>query len=541
MYRVLIAEDEILVRLGIKNLIDWEGLGLHIIADVDNGQDALRIFEEENPEIVITDIKMPIMDGMELIRRIRTLNKDTKIVILSCLEDFELARSAITYGVSEYISKVSMSSEDIEKVVIKLLDEIKEGDVRLSSKDTDTSTDKVLKNQKSVEKKLKSIILSNEPSNEDIELRLKELNSCLGKEALSIIIFEVGNYDIFADKVNFNILLDMLKSKFSPFFNGEIITDDSKKIITIVNLHDVKNDGSNCDRVREFVEDIQNLLNGYFGISAAVGISSRRDGFQNLKLLFSEASEALRMKFCCGNNSIFTWKEDIRALYNTNILEKLEQKQSLLLNEEFIQSHRISFYKSKLNNLIKKALDSDVAFLKMFFQVMYWHSVELTHSGMDISELLLDKQNRLIECETLDEFFEVFEEYIKNLNDLKTKNKYTCKEIIDAVTYMEGNCHKSLTLQEVADYTGISPNYLSSLFKKQLNEGFVEHLTKLRIQKAKELLFETNLKLYEIAIETGFSDEAYFSRIFKKYTGKSPIYFRRQYMINFSEADNETI
>ncbi len=540
MYRVLIAEDEILVRLGIKNSIDWDGLGLHIIADVDNGQEALQIFEKENPEIVITDIKMPVMDGMELIKRIRAVNRDTKIVILSCVEDFEMARNAITYGVSEYISKVSMSSEDIEKVAVKLLEEVRKSDISLNKAD-EGSFNKEQENQRSVEKELRSIILSNELYQKDIKARLEELNSCLNDKGLGIVIFEAGNYDTFVDKMHFNISTDMIKSKFTPFFDGEIITDDSKRLIAVVNFLDVKNEENGYERIIEFADDIKSLLNDYFGISVSVGISSRKDGFHNLKSLYSEAGEALKMKFCFGQNRTFIWKEDIKAQYKINVLKKLNERRSMLLNEEFIQPQRISLYGEKLQKLIEKALDSDVAFLKMFFQVMYWHSIELAYSGMDISDLLLEEQNKLIECESLDEFFEIFEEYLKNLREFKIKNNFTRKEIIDATTYMKKNCHKNLTLQEVSEHIGISPNYLSSLFKKQLKEGFVEYLTKLRIQKAKDLLFETNLKLYEIAIETGFSDEAYFSRTFKKYTGKSPIYFRRQYMLNISEADDERL
>lgn len=119
MYRVLIAEDEVFVRLGIKMSVEWEKMGMQVIADAANGQQAWDIYEKEHPDIILTDIKMPVMDGMALIRRIRERDKETRIVILSCLEEFQLVREAISMGVSDYILKLTMTPEDMEKILQK--------------------------------------------------------------------------------------------------------------------------------------------------------------------------------------------------------------------------------------------------------------------------------------------------------------------------------------------------------------------------------------------------------------------------------------
>ena len=112
MYRVLIAEDEVFVRLGLKMSVEWEKMDMRVIADAANGQQAWDIYEKEHPDIILTDIRMPVMDGMELIRRIRERDRETRIVILSCLEEFQLVREAISMGVSDYILKLTMTPED---------------------------------------------------------------------------------------------------------------------------------------------------------------------------------------------------------------------------------------------------------------------------------------------------------------------------------------------------------------------------------------------------------------------------------------------
>ena len=119
-YKVLIVEDEVLVRGGLKSVIGWEKLGMEIIGDAANGKQALEIYEADKPDIILTDIKMPVMDGLELIARIREKDEKTKIVILTCYEEFEYLQEAMRMGVSDYISKLRMKPAEIEAAMEKL-------------------------------------------------------------------------------------------------------------------------------------------------------------------------------------------------------------------------------------------------------------------------------------------------------------------------------------------------------------------------------------------------------------------------------------
>ena len=124
MYRVLIVEDELFVRLGIKMSVEWEKLDMEVIADVSNGEQAWEVYVREEPDIILTDLKMPIMDGMELIRRVREKSDRTRIIILSCLEEFALVRESISMDVTDYILKLTMTREDMEKVLDKARTEL---------------------------------------------------------------------------------------------------------------------------------------------------------------------------------------------------------------------------------------------------------------------------------------------------------------------------------------------------------------------------------------------------------------------------------
>jgi len=186
MYRVLIAEDEVFVRLGLKMSVEWEKMDMRVIADAANGQQAWDIYEKEHPDIILTDIRMPVMDGMELIRRIRERDRETRIVILSCLEEFQLVREAISMGVSDYILKLTMTPEDMEKILQKVRTELES--IRGSRKE---------QGEVSPEEK-KRVLLDffyyDSYDMESVKRRLERLALPFGQKNLLMAILEVDNY-----------------------------------------------------------------------------------------------------------------------------------------------------------------------------------------------------------------------------------------------------------------------------------------------------------------------------------------------------------
>ena len=124
MYKAMIVEDEMLVRIGIRNVIKWETLGIQLTEDAENGARALEIYRSEHPDIILTDLRMPEMDGMSLIRYIRKQDKRCRFLILTCVEDFEQAQEAIAYSVSGYLLKLTMDFDEVEKMLQKAVEEL---------------------------------------------------------------------------------------------------------------------------------------------------------------------------------------------------------------------------------------------------------------------------------------------------------------------------------------------------------------------------------------------------------------------------------
>ncbi|MFR9235919.1 MAG: response regulator [Eisenbergiella massiliensis] len=124
MYKAMIVEDEMLVRIGIRNVIKWDALGITLTEDAENGAQALELYRSERPDIILTDLRMPEMDGMSLIRNIRRQDKRCRFLILTCVEDFEQAQEAIAYSVSGYLLKLTMDFKEVEKMLQKAVDEL---------------------------------------------------------------------------------------------------------------------------------------------------------------------------------------------------------------------------------------------------------------------------------------------------------------------------------------------------------------------------------------------------------------------------------
>lgn len=190
MYKVMIVEDEMLVRIGLKNSVEWSKFGLEVTADFPDGLAAWDYYEREKPDVVITDISMPRMDGMELITNIRNLDKHTRIVVLSCLEEFELARKALTLDVSSYILKLTMTEEEIEQVLTSVREELDQKQSQVQGRVSSTSPDiELIK-----EKMFKDFMFYHIFSTEEFSRFVTESGLRLSPVRLVVCVMEVDRY-----------------------------------------------------------------------------------------------------------------------------------------------------------------------------------------------------------------------------------------------------------------------------------------------------------------------------------------------------------
>ena len=437
MYKVLIAEDEMLVRIGIKNSIDWTGMGMKVVADVPNGKAALEFYRKEKPDIILTDIKMPEMDGIRLISKIRETDDKTKIVILTCYEEFDLIHNALKLGVSDYILKLKMSTDEMEQVLRKILSQLRETEA-----DSDLTAD-ITQNESgeiSATSLFHEQIYFERYTEEEFEAAADKSGLRLGPERLIMAVMTIDE-SLFhrTEKAGSrgnrtgNMLADMINSTLESNGRGEAVQMQSDRYMVVFSFNDIENDECVDRTLFAILARIDKLTKGYANAVTAFGISDMYDGYVHLAKMYRECLKALEYSYFVSSSKYLRYA-DIRKT---------------------IQFH----------------------------------------------------------TETA---------------DLSPK-------IAKAVSYIKENYRSDISIEKIAEKLDISPNYLGTLFKKELELTFVEYVNHVRINRAKDLFLGTHLKTYEVAEQVGFKDVSYFSRIFKKITSLRPGEFRRKCITGAAE------
>jgi two-component system response regulator YesN len=417
MIKVLIVEDEMLVRIGLKSSIDWAKLDMQIIGDVSNGQSAWEVYEQEAPDLILTDIKMPIMDGIQLIKKIREQDSNTKIIILTCYEEFDMVRKALTLGVSDYILKLKMSTEEMESVLIRVGDEIK----KLNLNKTTSNEDFINVDLKK-EDYIKDYMVYRLYSDKELERLINNQQLRIKPQKLIMCLMKFEQYKSSQNKliheqeiVMRQTVLNIINELLSKYQRGEIVYDVDNIYMIIFSFWDLRVETEIHELLQNILIQINNLMKTYINNTVIFGISGIYNSYPSLREMYKECKVALEQK-------------------------------------------------PQTNN-----------------------------------------------------------------------EKYLSKEIVEAIKFIEQNYNTDITLQQVAELVEMSPNYLSTLFKKDLQLSFVEFINQCRVDKAKEMLLNTHMKSYEVAQSVGFMDESYFSRIFKKFTDTSPKEFRKQRISDYKE------
>ena len=393
MRKVMIVDDEMLARKMLRESIVWEEYGYTVISEAQNGKEALEKIKELSPDVIFVDIKMPVMDGLEMLRQMNALQTDSKAVLLTCYEDFSYVRDAMRYGAVDYLTKHTFEPEDL----ISLLDKI----------------EKQIRKEK-------------------------------------------------AHQESFNILKDDVLNKV---MESSLTREDIRRYVEIGILPVSK------PRYLMVCFKLQKDLNN-----------------EKCRIFENKLKEVLRERIA---------GRVITDAYTSTVREK-EIYSILLCQEECSVSEIKQNIREGITSLHNTMPDKDIRWLTGITYHIFNHWSDLPGALKEVRDIVR-VEGEYLECSP---------------------------KIIMAIEYIRENYHKPITLEEVADYVGISRVYLSQTFKKETNKNIWDYLAQYRLSKAKELLLTSNLKIYAIAELCGFGSPQYFNKIFKRLTGFSPYQFK---------------
>ncbi|MBO7742662.1 helix-turn-helix domain-containing protein [Paenibacillus sp. MWE-103] len=527
MYSVMIVEDEMLVRLGFKNAVAWERYGMAVVADAANGREAWTQYSGgRRPDVVITDLRMPIMDGLELIKKIRERDAQTRIVILSCLEDFDLMRQAMQLGISSYILKLTMTEEEIHQVLSRVRDEL--GAQRAIGPSTG-----IIRNPGLLkENVIKNFVFYRLYSKEEFARHIDQLKLRLHPERLVVCTMEIDHFERVRAKFNDAkgelirvTFLNVLNELLDQAERGEVVADEDKRYLFLFSFRDVASELKIREELSAVLLQVQKVMKRFFNISASFGVSGMRTGYGALHELYRESEQAIGWKFFFGTERLL-FRSDI----DPAAVEAGARRKIGLFGEQWAGDEGIG--RQELEAIVRTFLasgqpGSEQDVRKLFVRLLHGPAVAAALSEVEATALAASRGEEMQACETLDECADAFAGFLLDVAAARGTKKRLSPDVARAVRHAQERYGEEISLQGVAERLGLSPNHLSALFKKELQLNFTEYVNRVRLEKAKELLLNTNLKSYEIARRVGFADDSYFSRAFKKHTGVRPNGFRR--------------
>lgn len=526
MYKLFIVDDEIDRIEAIKALIPWSDYKIEVCGEANNGMTAFELIKKLQPDIVISDIRMPIMDGLELFKKLKQENLKIKGIILSGYDDFEYAKKAINLNVIEYLLKPCKPEEILEAVVraSKMVEQ------ELNSKNILESY-KVRYDESLSQKRtelLKALVLGKNIKLEDIEknIQMDNINKKNDKYFV-IVIFSIDNKNKITDYKKVEELKSNIITLAKKQFIKETLVEAFENLEDIICIMFIDKSYYESNALLLNINNVKSEI----GTSLTVGIGSLVKNIKDINKSYNLAVHALDASFFLGRNIVINLKDinpytDMAGVYPIN--EELDIINCLSTgNKEFLTPSVENFY----NKLCAGRLPSKRFLQKItisFCSRIYKFSLDKNINVKGIFDSELEIFDKLEEFETITELkiyiCSVLNNVIDKIKEVSKKNVV----IALAVEYITKNYNKEISLEVVSKELYISTGYLSLLFKQEMKVNFIDFISSYRIEKSKELLKDNKLKNYQVARQVGFNDEKYFSQLFKKHTGITPSQYRQK-------------
>lgn len=499
---VLIVDDAMPIRQELR-MMDWNAFGAVLVGEASNGQEALEFCREYTPDVVITDIQMPVMDGLELFRCLKQEFSNTQVIVLTCYSEFNYAKEALSLGAVDYIVKVLMKDEDFEKALQKARQaNEREALYKSSSKE---------KQRIRISRILGDIIYS--PNSQ------LSLDSILESHGFKIIYPARFVYMHVISSPNNLVFIDQEISAYlkenAPGFlwlnmdkgvYGLIFNDFSKSEKVFLDCLEAL-----IQSLNERLDSELHFMNGkvrlYFIVSA---ILTKEIEFVDV---FKKIETWNDLSFYqCDKVIFYDGGNKVQSL-NPNLVRDIK-KQLRYIEEtkgdmaEFIED---KFYKWAMNNTIRPSELKNLV-LDMF-------------KGIESRDP--DKKVNFLKISQTDSIDELVKALVQELGlNLHQKGPMR-SEIREAIKIINENIEQPITLSYIASKVALSPFYLGKIFSDEVGESFNDYVTGIRMKKAVELLQTSNLKVYEVAEKVGIPNYRYFSNLFRNWTGQTPKEFKR--------------
>lgn len=486
-WKVLIVDDEVLIRRGIKHYLDWEKEGFSIIGEAANGEEALQLIREKEPNIVITDIVMPVMDGIQLAKEMNENYPNMAVIILSSYSDFDYVRATFQYGIADYILKPKLGAEELLKALRLAVEDLADTHTvpALLSEEQHEETHQSFCNLEEVQCHLESLSTSKENIYCLVEIETPEDLTTIRRKLEEIEGVE-DYFQIHLKEKRFLFLL-LMESQQLP-----------EEIAGIV--------GNNIWLFSEFFTDIHKITVHY---------EQEIEQLRSYPFYFPTQHVFTKSQF-----KQLDRKETFNLNYFSDLFKRQEFNLALVYLEAYIAESAVQYTKNESE--FKWEIESLIFNITILLENLDFEN-DLHEEKYTFFDLINEAQN-------VDEVIHHFKNFLQKVkseiaNRQENPEQENLKKIID---YIEAHYQETITLTELANRFHFNASYLSTYFSTHQGIGLSEYLTEVRIEKAKMHLRNSRIPISEISDLVGYDNHSYFCKVFKKVTGMSPSKYRKQ-------------
>jgi Response regulator containing CheY-like receiver domain and AraC-type DNA-binding domain len=524
MYKLLIAEDEVIERTTFKMLISKYLPEIEVVAEASNGREAIQLGMEFKPDIIIIDIKMPGINGIEAIKLLKSdSNIESQIIVLTAYDNFDYIQEALSVGVVDYLLKPA-KREKIIQTIKKAIEKVDENRVLLESKKkVDEKLDEI---KPFVESEfISDLVLGNNDINEQ-EKRLSFLNIPISGGYCVIISIAYGTLtgemqaikDGFSNKKIRDFLLNRIKAK-----NGfSIASRIANNIVVFFPIVSPKDDYQIMLDSIDLATGIYKEVHNIFQNEVCIGIGSYCSRLEDLSRSFKGSAVAL--KHCRQGNNVIHFG-DISNEAIRRGLYPVEKERLLLYALKKCDYDNCSLIIDEIFIWVSTEFDNDTGAVKSYIHGLVSYALRSVLENEP--QFINSKLNLLCDLLSLDSIqsikrwiLSVLSEIIEKLSGMGKDKTSGIIEI--AVKYISDNYHLDITMDDAARHLKMSPTYFCKVFKLESGKNFTDYLTEYRIEKAKKLLEDKSLSVKEISFDVGYNNPDYFCKVFKKVVGVTP-------------------
>lgn len=520
MFKILIADDEKYIRRGICSILE-RNLEEVTCIEAKNGLEALEKAEQETLGLIITDISMPGMDGLEFVKELKNQQVNTTIIILSGYENFAYAKQAITLGIREYVMKPIKKAEFIE-LIKQYMDDIRKQQLK-----TREEIDQRMKNRHIIEGIKKEFLVGLLNCSDDLEAsqyvrQLKELQLNLVPQLCTCVAFQ---YEINAENREYmDFVVKNILDEYLSLHSDEFLLNVTYDVGKDIAIFKAGSGSKGSDQRKKLIRDAARLVREYGKVRVFAGVGDVAPDFEHLSGVLKHALTALEHKIF-ESGDILCIYDQIKAGTHTKLPKIIKYDDVLELWNDLNRIYGKGQTQAVLDELKMRYHEA-----REFIRIQMLKHIGAVKQQEDICK-------EFSQCWTLDELKRELKNGLDQLESLKgTTDPINYQFMEQVIQFVDANITSDLDLNRIADQFRRTPGYISTMFKRYTQDGFNSYVTKKRMEIAKKLLKNPHIPIQEIAQSCGYDNAKYFSVVFKKNTGQSPRTYRIQNMLVFDRT-----